>query len=582
MGRSGRPGRGCTGESMNRPWLRQYPPGVPAEVGIEGCASLKHLLASRCARFAELPAYSSMGTALSFRQLDEASRAFAAWLQKEAHLKRGDRVAIMMPNLLQYPVALFGVLRAGLVVVNVNPLYTPRELRHQLCDSGAVAVVVLENFAHTLAEVIASTPVKTVITTQVGDLLPAPKRWLTNAVVKHVKKLVPTWRLDAAIDFRQVLAAGRALGFDEVTLGHDDLAFLQYTGGTTGVAKGAMLSHGNMVANVLQVAAWIGPGLKDGAETLVIPLPLYHVFALTGALSFFSTGTHTVLVANPRDLPAFIQVLEAARPSAIIGVNTLFRALLDAPGFARLDFGRLKLAVAGGMAVQQTVAQRWKQATGVPLVEGYGLTECAPVAIANPVDIAEWSGGIGVPLPSTDAAIVDADGQPLPAGEVGEILLRGPQVMQGYWQRPQDTAQVLLPGGWLRTGDMGTMDERGSFRITDRKKDMIVVSGFKVFPNEIEDVLALHPGVLESAVIGVPDERAGEAVKAVVVRRDPALTAAELLAHCRLHLTGYKLPRIVEFRIAPLPKSTIGKILRRELHGAEPLQAGSTAPPAPG
>ena len=567
---------------MNRPWLSQYPPGMPAQIDVADFASLKDLLATTCARFADLPAYSSMGSALSFQQLDEASRAFAAWLQKEARLKRGDRVALMLPNLLQYPVALFGILRAGMVVVNVNPLYTPRELKHQLDDSGATAIVVLENFAHTVAQVIGSTAVRTVITTQVGDLLAPIKRWLTNTVVKHVKKLVPAWRLDTAVDFRQVLAVGRARTFDEVALGHDDLAFLQYTGGTTGVAKGAMLSHGNMVANVLQVAAWIGPGMQDGAETLVIPLPLYHVFALTGALSFFSTGTQTVLVANPRDLPAFIQVLKASRPSAIIGVNTLFRALLDAPGFAKVDLGRLKLAVAGGMAVQQTVAHRWKQATGVPLVEGYGLTESAPVAIANPVDIAEWSGGIGVPLPSTDAAIVDADGQPLPQGQIGEIVLRGPQVMKGYWNRPEDTGQVLRAGGWMRTGDMGTMDERGSFRLTDRKKDMIVVSGFKVFPNEVEDVLALHPGVLEAAVIGVPNERAGEAVKAVVVRKDPALTEADLLAHCRLHLTGYKVPHVFEFRSEPLPKSNIGKILRRELRHASPIQVVSPAGPRPG
>ena len=567
---------------MNRPWLSQYPPGVPAEIDIEACASLKDLLATRCTRFAELPAYSSMGTTLSFRQLDEASRAFAAWLQKAARLQHGDRVALMLPNLLQYPVALFGILRAGLVVVNVNPLYTPRELKHQLDDSGATAIVVLENFAHTLEQVIGSTAVRTVITTQVGDLLPPFKRWLTNAVVKRVKKLVPAWQLDAAVDFRRVLSAGRALTLDEVALGHDDLAFLQYTGGTTGVAKGAMLSHGNMVANVLQVAAWIGPGMQEGAETLVIPLPLYHVFALTGALSFFSTGTQTVLVANPRDLPAFIQVLKASRPTAIIGVNTLFRALLEAPGFAELDLIGLKLAVAGGMAVQQTVAHRWKQATGVPLVEGYGLTESAPVAIANPIDIAEWSGGIGVPLPSTEAAILDIEGQPLPPGHVGEIALRGPQVMKGYWNRPEDTAQVLRAGGWMRTGDMGTMDERGSFRLTDRKKDMIVVSGFKVFPNEVEDVLALHPGVLEAAVIGVPNERAGEAVKAVVVRKDPALTEADLVAHCRLHLTGYKVPHIVEFRGEPLPKSNIGKILRRELRHAAPTQTGSPAPAGPG
>jgi long-chain acyl-CoA synthetase len=411
--------------------------------------------------------------------------------------------------------------------------------------------------------------VRTVVTTQVGDLLPPLQaRCSPTPVVKHVKKAVPPWRLDGAVPSGRRWPPAAHAGLDEVSLGPDDLAFLQYTGGTTGVAKGAMLSHGNMVANVLQVAAWIGPGMQDGAETLVIPLPLYHVFALTGALSFFSTGTQTVLVANPRDLPAFIKTLKASHPSAIIGVNTLFRALLDAPGFAELDLGRLKLAVAGGMAVQQAVAQRWKQATGVPLVEGYGLTETAPVAIANPIDIAEWSGGIGVPLPSTDAAIVDSDGQPLPPGEVGEIALRGPQVMKGYWQRPEETAQVLRADGWLRTGDMGTMDERGGFHLTDRKKDMIVVSGFKVFPNEVEDVLALHPGVLEAAVIGVPDERAGEAVKAVVVRKDPALTEAELLAHCKQHLTGYKMPRSVEFRSEPLPKSNIGKILRRELRAA--------------
>jgi long-chain acyl-CoA synthetase len=551
---------------------------VPAQIDVDAYASLKDMLASSCARFAELPAYSSMGTAMSFRQLDQASRDFAAWLQQVARLNRGDRVALMLPNLLQYPVALFGILRAGLVVVNVNPLYTARELTHQLSDAGVSAIVVLENFAHTLAKVIGSTPVRTVITTQVGDLLPPFKRMLTNIVVKHVKKLVSPWRLDGAVDFRQVLAAGRARSFDEPTLGHGDLAFLQYTGGTTGVAKGAMLTHGNMVANVLQVGAWIGPGMKDGAETLVIPLPLYHVFALTGALSFFNTGTHTVLVANPRDLPAFIETLKGSHLSAIIGVNTLFRALLDAPGFAEVDLGRLKLAVAGGMAVQQAVAHRWKQATGVPLVEGYGLTESAPVAIANPVDIDEWSGGIGVPLPSTDAAILDSNGQPLPPGEVGEIALRGPQVMKGYWNRTEDTAQVLRPDGWLRTGDMGTMDDRGGFHLTDRKKDMIVVSGFKVFPNEIEDVLALHPGVLEAAVIGVPDERAGEAVKAVVVPRDPALTEADLLAHCKQHLTGYKVPRVVEFRTEPLPKTNIGKILRRELRDAAPAKAMLLAP----
>lgn len=421
---------------MQHPWLVQYPAGVPAEIDTREFASLKDLLASSCVRFADLPAYNSMGTVMTYRQLDEASRAFATWLQKVARLQRGDRVALMMPNLLQYPVALFGVLRAGMVVVNVNPLYTPRELEHQLKDAGASAIVVLENFAHTLARVIESTPVGTVVTTQVGDLLPRVKGLLTNVVVKHVKKLVPRWQLAGAVALNRVLAAGRTQVYDEVALTPDDLAFLQYTGGTTGVAKGTMLTHGNMVANVLQVAAWMSPNLHDGEETVVIPLPLYHVFALTGALSFFSKGAQAVLVANPRDMPAFIKALRQTRFTAIIGVNTLFRAMLDAPGFAHVDLRHLKLAVAGGMAVQQVVAHRWKQRAGVPLVEGYGLTESAPVAIANPVTIQEWSGQIGVPLPSTEAALLDDDGEPVPLGQVGEICLRGPQVMRGYWNRP--------------------------------------------------------------------------------------------------------------------------------------------------
>jgi long-chain acyl-CoA synthetase len=484
----------------------------------------------------------------------------------------------MLPNLLQYPVVLFGVLRAGMVVVNVNPLYTPRELEHQLKDSGAAAIVVLENFAHTLAQVIESTPTRTVITTQVGDLLPPLRRLLTNAVVKRVKKLVPPWRLPGAVSLDRVLAAGRAQALDDVELGHDDLAFLQYTGGTTGVAKGAMLTHGNMVANVLQVAAWMSPNLNEGEETLVIPLPLYHVFALTGCLSFFSMGAQTVLVANPRDMPAFIKALRQTPFTAIIGVNTLFRAMLDAPAFAQVDLRHLKLAVAGGMAVQHIVAQRWKERAGVPLVEGYGLTETSPVAIANPITIQEWSGQIGVPVPSTDAAVLDDDGRPVPLGEVGEIGVRGPQVMRGYWNRPDETAKVMTADGWLRTGDMGLMDERGSIRLTDRKKDMIVVSGFKVFPNEIEDVLTMHPGVLEAAAIGVADERSGEKVKAVVVRKDPSLSEAELLAHCRQHLTAYKVPRSVEFRSDPLPKSNIGKILRRELRKPDAAAAKQVTP----
>ena len=565
--------------SHTRPWLAHYPQGIPAQIDLGDYASLKDLLAITCQRFGGLPAFESMGQVMTYRQLDAASRAFAAWLQKVALLQRGDRVALAMPNLLQYPVALFGVLRAGMVVVNTNPQYTPREFAHQLNDSGAKAIVVLENFAGTLAQVVGSTSVRTVITTQVGDLLPPVRRWLTNAVVKHVKRMVPPWHIAGAVPFNSVLDVGRRHTPDDVALGHGDLAFLQYTGGTTGQPKGAMLSHGNMVANVLQVAAWIGRDLQDGVETLVIPLPLYHVFALTGALAFFSKGTHAVLVANPRDMPAFLKTLARARPTAIIGVNTLFRALLDAPGFAALDWSRLKLAVAGGMAVQQVVAQRWKDATGRPLVEGYGMTESAPVAIANPIDIVQWSGQIGLPLPSTDAAILDDDGRPVAVGGLGEIAVRGPQVMQGYWQRPDETAAAVTADGWLRTGDMGVMDDHGRFRITDRKKDMIVVSGFKVFPNEIEDVLALHPGVLESAAIGVADDRTGEAVKVLVVRRDAGLGEAELLAFCRQHLTGYKVPRYVEFRSQALPKTAIGKVLRRVLR--DEARTGS-GPPASG
>jgi len=565
---------------MQKPWLVQYPPGVPAEIDIEQFASLKAVLASSCARFADLPAFNSMGAVLTYRQLDEASRAFAAWLQQVAQLRRGDRVALMLPNLLQYPVALFGVLRAGMVVVNVNPLYTPRELEHQLKDSGATAIVVLENFAHTLEQVIKATSVRTVITTQAGDLLPPLKRLLTNFVVKQVRKQVPPWRLAGAVGFRQVLAIGREHTLDDVPLTRDDLAFLQYTGGTTGVAKGTMLTHGNMVANVLQVAAWMSPNLIDGEEIVVIPLPLYHVFALTGCLSFFSKGAQIVLIANPRDMPAFLKALRQTRFTAIIGVNTLFRAMLDAPGFVDVDLRPLKLAVAGGMAVQHVIAHRWKERAGVPLVEGYGLTESAPVAIANPVTIQEWSGQIGVTLPSTDAAVLGDDDKPVALGQVGEICLLGPQVMKGYWNRPEETAKVFTANGWLRTGDMGLMDERGGIRITDRKKDMIVVSGFKVFPNEVEDVLTMHPGVLEAGAIGVPDDRSGEAVKVVVVRKDPALTEAQLLAHCKQHLTGYKMPRIVEFRNEPLPKTNIGKILRRELRDASHPTGAQAMQPA--
>jgi long-chain acyl-CoA synthetase len=552
---------------MDHAWLKNYPSGIPAEVDVHEFASLREVLHRSCSRFGELPAYTNMGATLTYAELDRSSRDFAAYLQKSLHLRPGDRVAIMMPNLLQYPVALFGVLRAGLVVVNVNPQYTAPELEHQLKDSGAAAIVVLENFAHTLQEVLDRNPAlkPAVITTEVGDMFAALKELLTNVVVKYVKHMVPPWKITGAIEFNAALRAGHAQELDEVALNPGDMAFLQYTGGTTGVAKGAVLTHGNLVANLQQVGAWIAHDLLDGKEILVCPLPLYHVYALTSTLVFMKKGAHTILVTNPRDMHAFIHDLKKYPFTAIIGVTTLYRAMLDAPEFADVDTRSLKVASAGGMAVQRIVAERWKKATGVPIIEGYGLTETSPVVISNRLDIDDWTGMLGMPIPSTEAAIFDDNDKVLPTGQVGEICVRGPQVMPGYWNRADETAKVFTHDGWLRTGDMGFMDERGYFKITDRKKDMIVVSGFKVFPNQIEDAVALHPGVAEVAAIGVPDERSGEAVKIVVVRSDPTLTEAALLEHCRRHLTDYKVPKVVEFRSEPLPKSAIGKILRRQL-----------------
>ncbi len=560
---------------MKRPWLAHYPQGIPPEINAAQYASLKDIFERSCARFGDLPAFTNMGASITYGELDRASRDFGAYLQTTLGLVKGERVAIMLPNLLQYPVALFGVLRAGLVVVNVNPQYTPRELVHQLNDSGASVILVLENFAHTVEQARASTPaLKTVLVTGVGDLFPAAKRIITNFVVKHVKKMVPPWHIADAIPFRAALTAGRACALDNLPLQHSDLAFLQYTGGTTGVAKGVMLTHGNLVANLVQVAAWIARDLVEGEETAVIPLPLYHIYALTTTLVFMKIGARCLLITNPRDLPAFIADLKRSRFTAMIGVNTLYSALLNAPGFAAVDLSGLKVASAGGMAVQRAVAEKWRQVAKVPLVEGYGLTETSPVAISNPLNIGEWSGTIGVPIPSTDAVILDDDGNEVAAGDTGEICLRGPQVMQGYWMRPDETAKVFTADGWLRTGDMGFMSAEGTFKITDRKKDMIIVSGFKVFPNEVEDVVMMHPGVLEAAAVGVPDERSGEAVKIVVVRKDAALTAAALLAHCKTQLTGYKVPKLVEFRAGPLPKTPIGKILRRALRDAAPSATG--------
>jgi long-chain acyl-CoA synthetase len=564
---------------MDKTWLKQYPEGIPAEVDVAAYSSLKEILEKSCARFADLPAYGNMGVSITYRELDQKSRDFAAYLQKVVGMKKGDRLAIMLPNLLQYPVALFGAQRAGVVVVNTNPLYTARELEHQLKDSGATAIVVLENFAHTLEQVLPRTPVKTIITTQIGDMFPAFKRMLTNLVVKHVKKMVPEWHLAQTTTFNDALAAGHAQTLDDVPVRLDDLAFLQYTGGTTGVAKGAMLTQANMVANVQQVGTWIARDLLDGKEVAIIPLPLYHIYATTTNLVFMKIGTRSELITNPRDMPAFIQTLKKVPFTVIIGVNTLYNGLLNAPGFAELNLHRLKVVSAGGMAVQHAVADRWKQMTGVPIVEGYGLTETAPVAISNPLNIKDWSGNIGVPIPSTEAAILDEDGSMLPINAVGEIAIRGPQVMKGYWHKPEETAKVFTPDGWFRTGDMGFMNELGQFKITDRKKDMIIVSGFKVFPNEVEDVVMMNPKVMEVAAIGVPDEKSGEAVKIVVVKKDESLTDRELLDHCRQHLTNYKVPRMVEFRTEPLPKTPIGKILRRELR-TPTLSTGKEAMPA--
>jgi len=547
-------------------WLKEYPVGVPPEIDLNEFASLKDILEKSCQRFADLPAYSNMGVTLRYRDIDRLSRDFGAWLQARG-LGKGDRVAIMMPNALQYPVALFGVLRAGLTVVNVNPLYTPRELEHQLIDSGATAIVIIENFAHTLQEVLAKTPVKTVITTELGDLFPFFKRLLVNFVVKHVKKMVPAWGIPAAIPFQQVLSMGARKTLSDVPLNHDDLAFLQYTGGTTGVSKGAMLTHGNMVANLQQASAWLKPFSKPAEETIITALPLYHIFSLTAnCLTFMKVGAHNILITNPRDMPGFVKELSKIKFTVITGVNTLFNGLLHTPGFDRLDFSALKISLGGGMAVQRAVAERWKQLTGTPLIEAYGLTETSPAACINPLTLPEYNGSIGLPLPSTELSIRDDEDRErgIGANEVGEICIRGPQVMRGYWQRPEETAQVMTEDGYLRTGDVGYVDERGYVRIVDRKKDMILVSGFNVYPNEIEDVVVQHPGVLEAAAVGVPDEKSGEAVKIVVVRKDPALTAEALITHCREHLTSYKIPRHIEFR-AELPKTNVGKILRRML-----------------
>jgi long-chain acyl-CoA synthetase len=550
---------------MEKVWLRSYPAGVPAEVDVDEFASIGDLFERGVRNFAARPAYICMGKAITYGELDVLSRDFAACCQSVFGLPRGARIAIMMPNTLQYPIAMFGALRAGYTVVNCNPLYTPRELEHQLRDSGAEAIVIVENFAHVLEQVIARTPLKHVVVTGLGDMLGFAKGSLVNFVVRHIKKMVPAWRLPQAIRFNAALAAGAAAKLSAVAVGHDDVAFLQYTGGTTGVSKGAMLTHGNIIANLQQAHAWIRPFLHDGEEIIITALPLYHIFALTAnCLTFFKLGATNVLITNPRDIPGFIKELRKYKFTTITGVNTLFNALLHNPGFAGLDFSHLHVSLAGGMALQKAVADKWKQVTGKTLVEAYGLTETSPAATINPIDLTEYNGAIGLPISSTEVVIRDEAGNDQPLGQSGELCVRGPQVMKGYWNRPEETAKVMMADGFLRTGDVAVMDVKGFVRIVDRKKDMILVSGFNVYPNEIEAVVAMHPGVLEVAAVGIPDEHSGEAVKLFVVKKDPMLTAEQLIALCKENLTGYKIPRHVEFR-SELPKTNVGKILRRAL-----------------
>ena len=550
--------------SNERPWLKHYPDGVPAEIDIDQYPSVVAVLEEAFERFRDRPAFASFGKQLSYGQIDAMSKQFAGYLTGELKLVKGDRIAIMMPNVLQYPIALFAALRAGLIVVNTNPMYTARELKHQLEDSGAKAIVVLDNFAATLQQVVAETEVKHIVTTGIGDLL-GLKGVLVNFVVKNVKKLVPAFSLPTAVRFKDALSRGARHSVTTPAIGHDDIAFLQYTGGTTGVAKGAMLTHGNMVANMLQAGSWIGSNLQAGQEVVITALPLYHIFSLTAnGLVFMRLGGLSWLITNPRDMPGFVKELKASGFTALTGVNTLFNGLLNTPGFAELDFSRLHLSLGGGMAVQRAVAERWKKVTGCTLVEAYGLTETSPAACINPLDLKEYNGSIGLPVSSTDAAVWSEDNQPLGIGEVGELMIHGPQVMKGYWQRPDETIKVLGDDGWLHTGDIAKMDENGYFYIVDRKKDMILVSGFNVYPNEVEDAVMQHPGVAEVAAIGMPDEHSGEVVKIFVVRKDPNLTVEELKQFCKENLTGYKRPKVIEFRDS-LPKSNVGKILRREL-----------------
>ena len=556
---------------MDKIWLKHYPKGVPPEIDVNEYASIRDVFEESVAKYAARPAFTCMGKSITFAELDTLSAAFGAWLQGVG-CRPGTRVALMMPNILQYPVCLFGALRAGCTVVNVNPLYTARELEHQLNDSGAEVIVCLENFASVLAQVRGKTKIRHPVITSVGELL-SFKGLVVDFVLRRVKKMVPAYSIPGAIRVSDALAEGRKRALETVAIGPDDIAFLQYTGGTTGVAKGAMLLHRNIIANLLQARAWVQPFLGDTRDIIITPLPLYHIFSLTAnCLVFMTLGGENVLIPNPRDIPGFVKEMGKYRFTAITGVNTLFNALVNNAEFRKLDFSALRLTLGGGMAVQQAVAEKWKEITGVPLIEAYGLTETSPAATINPLDLPAYNGSIGLPIPSTEVVLRDDAGHAVATGLPGEICVRGPQVMAGYWQRKDETDKVIDRDGWFATGDIGVMDERGYVRIVDRKKDMILVSGFNVYPNEIEAVIAMHPGVLECAAVGVPDRKSGEAVKLFIVRGDAKVTIEDILAHCREHLTGYKVPRDIEFR-TELPKSNVGKILRRELRDEAKKQA---------
>ncbi len=550
-------------------WTARYPKGIPATIEnfVNQYRSTLDVFEETVARFPTKPAFTCMGKTLTFSEINRKAESFAAFLQNELKLKKGDRIAIQMPNVLQYPIALFGSLKAGLVIVNTNPLYTEREMKHQFNDAGCTAVVILANFAHNLQKVIHETKIQHVIVTELGDMLGFPKSLVVNTVVKHVKKMVPEFSLPDAISFNSALERGAQLTCTRVPMELDEVAFLQYTGGTTGVSKGAMLTHRNVVSNMEQIRGWMLPKLKEGEEVVVCALPLYHIFAFTvNALAIAKYGGHNILIPNPRDIPAFVKELKKHPITVFTGVNTLYNALLNNTEFQKLDFSTYKIAVAGAMALQKAVAERWKQVTGCTIVEGYGLTETSPVASCNPIDGTDRTGTIGLPLPSTLLKMIDEDGKDVAIGEVGEICIKGPQVMKGYWQRPDETANVMTADGWFKSGDIGVMDADGFSKIVDRKKDMILVSGFNVYPNEVEDVVATHPGVLEVAAIGIPDEKSGEVVKVFVVKKDPSLTPDQVIEHCRKGLAGYKVPKAVEFR-NELPKTNVGKILRRALRG---------------